>query len=144
MKNECLLSKINEINTISNKYLAKKIKEEGLPILQNHILLFYILPEDGSALIFNEISNIWQISKSSLSDIINKYESQGIINKCVCVEDKRSVYISLKPEGIYIRHKLKNIEAEILDLMLSNFDKDEKQSFEDNINKALNNIKKML
>jgi len=144
MKNGCILGKINEINTISNKFLAKKIKEEGLPILQNHILLFYILPEDGSALIFNEISNIWQISKSSLSDIINKYESQGLINKCVCVEDKRSVYISLKPEGVRIGHKLKSIEAEILDLMLNNFAKDEKQIFEENINKALKNIEKML
>lgn len=144
MKRECILARINAINSISSKFIERKIKEEGLPILLNHIPLFYILPEDGSPLIFNEISNIWGISKSSLSDIINKYENQGLIKKCSCSEDKRSVHIMLRPEALYIRNKLKNIEAEFLDLMLKDFDEDERQSFEKNMNKALKNIKKML
>lgn len=126
MKKRCILDKVNEINSISNKFIDKKIKEEGLPILQNHIPLFYILPEDGSALIFNEISNIWEISKSSLSEIINKYESQGLIKKYNCLEDKRTVYVSLKSEALYIVRKLLSIEAEFLGLMLNNFDNNEK------------------
>jgi DNA-binding MarR family transcriptional regulator len=144
MKKGCILDKINEINSVSNKFIEKKIKEEGLPILQNHIPLFYILPEDGSALIFNEISNIWKISKSSLSDIINKYESQGLIKKYNCLEDKRTVYVSLKSEALYIVRKLLSIEAEFLGLMLNDFDNNEKQIFEKNINKSLKNIRKIL
>ncbi|WP_160686627.1 MarR family transcriptional regulator [Clostridium sp. C2-6-12] len=144
MKKGCILGKINEINSISNKFIAKKIKEENLPILLNHIPLFYILPEDGSAMIFNEISSTWEISKSSLSDIINKYESQGLIKKCDCSEDKRSVYISLKPEALYIVKILRNIEAEFLNFLLNNFNNDEKQTFEENIDKALKSIKKIL
>lgn len=144
MKKGCILGKINEINSISNKFIAKKIKEEGLPILQNHIPLFYILPEDGSTMIFNEIANIWEISKSSLSDIINKYENQGLVNKDSCSEDKRSVYISLKPEALYIRQKLQSIEKEFLGSMLKDFSQNEEQGFEENIDKALLNIEKML
>ena len=144
MKKGCILGKINEINAISNKFIAKKIKEENLPILLNHIPLFYILPEDGSPMIFNEISSIWEISKSCLSDIINKYENQGLIKKCDCSEDKRSVYVSLRPEALYIVEILRNIEAEFLNSMLNNFHNDEKQIFEENINKALKNIKKIL
>lgn len=144
MNKGCILGKINQINSISNKFIAKKIKEENLPILLNHVPLFYILPIDGSSMIFNEISSIWEISKSSLSDIINKYENQGLIKKCDCSEDKRSVYISLKPEALYIVEILRNIEAEFLSSMLNNFDNDEKKTFEENINKALKNIKKIL
>ena len=88
MNKGCILGKINQINSISNKFIAKKIKEENLPILLNHVPLFYILPEDGTTMIFNEIASIWEISKSSLSDIINKYENQGLIKKCDCSEDK--------------------------------------------------------
>lgn len=144
MKNHCILGKINEINSIADKFISKKIQEEGLPILQNHIPLFYILPEDGSPLIFNEISNIWEISKSSLSDIINKYENQGLIKKCICFEDKRSVYVSLKPEALYIKRKLMDMETEFLNFLLNDFEDSERQSFEENINKALRNAKKML
>ena len=143
MKKNCILGKINEISSISNKYIEKKIKEEGLPLLKNHIPLFYILPEDGSALVFNEIANIWGISKSSLSDIINKYEKQGLIKKCICVEDKRSVYISLKPEALYIKQKIESIEVEILGLMLKDFDRNERQIYEESFDKVLKNIKKI-
>ncbi len=144
MKSKCIISKINDINTSSTKFVIKRINEERLPILQNHASLFYILPEDGSKLLFNEIANIWKISKSSLSDIINKYESQGLVQKCTCAEDKRSVYISLTSEALYIKEKLQNMESEFLDLLLSDFDKNQREIFEDNIDKALDNLRKML
>ena len=51
----CIFSYINKLGTISNKFITKRIKEEGLPILQNHALLFFILPEDKSPLLFSEI-----------------------------------------------------------------------------------------
>ena len=95
-------------------------------------------------MLFNEIASTWKISKSSLSDIINKYESQGLINKCMCSEDKRSVYISLTPEAVVIKQKLQVMEREFLDIILKDFGEDEKKVFEDNIDKALKNIIKML
>lgn len=144
MIKDCLIGKVNEISSSYSKFIVKKIKNEGLVILQNHKSLFYILPEDGSPLLFNQISNIWGISKSSLSDIINKYESQGLIKKCICYEDKRSVYISLTSKGVDIKQKLDSIETEFLDLLLSDFDKNKRESFEANIDKALKNIEKIL
>ncbi len=144
MEYGCIFSRINQIGTISNKFLIKRIKEEGLPILQNHVLLFYILPEDKSPLLFSEIARIWDISKSSLSDIINKYESIGIVKKSICTEDKRNIYINLTEDGINIKHKLEEIESEALKIMLENFDKNQKDNFEEYVNKALENIKKML
>lgn len=144
MQDKCIIRKINSISDISDKYIIKRIKEEGLPILRNHIPLFYILSGDGTPLIFNEIANIWNISKSSLSDIIAKYESQGLIKKCSCSEDKRSVYISLTPKATIIKKKLCEIEDEFLNLLLKNFDKDQWNTFENDIDKALSNIERTL
>jgi DNA-binding MarR family transcriptional regulator len=143
MKSECIVGKINKISEATTKLIIKKIKDEHLPILQNHATLFNILPEDGSKLLFSEIANTWQISKSSLSDIINKYESQGLLSKCVCNEDKRSVYIGLTSEAVYIKKKLEIMQKEILDLLLKDFDEEQRRTFEDNIDKALKNIAKM-
>ncbi|AVK49361.1 MarR family transcriptional regulator [Clostridium sp. MF28] len=144
MERKCVVGKLNIINEASNKYLTKRIKEEQLDILQNHAMLFEILPEDGSMLLFNEIASIWKISKSSLSDIINKYESRKLINKCVCNQDKRSVYINLTSEGIYIKQKIEIIEKEFLEKLLKHFEEEEKKAFEGNIDKALKNIIEVL
>lgn len=144
MKDKCIVGKINQICNISNKYSIKRINEENLPILRNHIPLFYILSSDGMPLLFNEIASIWNISKSSLSDIIVKYENQGLIKKCSCSEDKRSIYISLTPEAVIIKEKLYEIERDFLNLLLKNFDKDQRNIFENDIDKALSNIEKML
>lgn len=144
MKEKCIIEKLNLINEAYNKFLIKKIKEYQLPILQNHAMLFDILPGDGSKLLFNEIAGIWKISKSSLSDIINKYEGQGLINKCVCNEDKRSVYINLTPEAIYIKQKLQVIEKEFLNILLKDFHEEQRKGFEINVDKALQNVVRML
>ena len=47
MRDLCIIGKIEEIELISHRYMEKRIKEENLPILKNHIPLFYILPENG-------------------------------------------------------------------------------------------------
>lgn len=143
MKYKCVIGKINKICSISDRYMSKRIKEENLSILRNHIPLFYILPDDGTPLLFNEVASLWEISKSSLSDIVAKYEGQGLVKKCCCFEDKRSIYISLTPKAIYIKEKLGEIENEFLDSLLKNFDKNERNAFEDNIDKALINVEKL-
>ncbi|WP_326513840.1 MarR family winged helix-turn-helix transcriptional regulator [Clostridium intestinale] len=144
MDKKCIMGKINMISETFDKFMIKKIKAEGLPILQNHITLFHILPEDGSKLLFNEVANIWNISKSSLSDIINKYENQGLINKCECHEDRRSIHIILKEDAMPIKRRILELEEDFRNVLLEDFTQEEKVVFEDNINSALSNIKKML
>lgn len=144
MKYNCVIGKIREISFIADNFITKRIKEENLPILRNHIPLFYILPENGNGMLFNELSSTWNISKSSLSDIISKYENLGLVNKCDCAEDKRSIYISLTAKSIDIKSKLDIIEEEFLNLLLINFDIQERDVFEDYIDKALENGIKIL
>lgn len=143
MVNNCIIGKINEISAASDRYIKKRIKEEQMPILKSHIPLFYILPENGEAMLFNEIVDLWNISKSSLSDIITKYEAIGLIKKCSCKEDKRSFYISLLPEAVTIRCKLADIEKEFLDILLKEFNKEERALFDKIIDKALINSMKI-
>lgn len=137
MRERCIIGKINEISFISNKYIEKRIKEENLPILKNHMLLFYILPENGEAMLFNALAKEWRISKSSLSEMIVKYENLGFVKKCICESDRRNVYISLLPEAIKIKRALQQIEKEFLDKIMVNFTQCEKETFEVSLDKAL-------
>ena len=120
----CIFSYINKLGTISNKFITKRIKEEGLPILQNHALLSFILPEDKSPLLFSEIV--------------------GLVNKSISNEDKRNLYINLTDDGINVKSKLEDIKYEALAIMLDGFDENQKEAFKECVSKALINIKKVL
>jgi DNA-binding MarR family transcriptional regulator len=143
MKIECIIGKIRYISLQSDKFLKRRIKEENLPILINHIPLFYILPYSGEKIIFNELAKEWEISKSSLSDIINKYEALDIVTKCSCNDDKRTVYIGLTNKAKEIKDKLDEFEAEFLDIMLEDFTKEERSIFEGCIKKSIKNMTKI-
>jgi len=140
MDKKCVMGKIKIVSEVFDKFMMKRLKAEGLPILQNHITLFHILPEDGSTLLFNEVASLWQISKSSLSDIINKYEGQGLIQKCECHSDKRSVHIRLTEDAMPIRKRILELEEEFRSLLLKDFTDEQKEIFECNIDKLINNI----
>ena len=137
MRDLCIICKIEEIELISHRYMEKRIKEENLPILKNHIPLFYILPENGDKMLFNALAKSWGISKSSLSEMIVKYENIGLIKKCVCEADRRSVYISLLPDAVKIKRILQQIQKEFLDKIMIDFTECEKRTFESALDKAL-------
>ncbi|GAU79134.1 MarR family winged helix-turn-helix transcriptional regulator [Fusibacter sp. 3D3] len=140
MESPCLLSKINEINSISISFIKKKIKAMNLPILVNHMPLFYILSVDGKPMYFTEIMTQWGISKSSLSDILAKYENLGLIDKLYCKDDKRSIYVYLKPEAMYIVEALKAIEKEFMEKMLKNMDAKETDKLTQQLEQVLLNL----
>lgn len=125
MKTRCIIGKIWELSSYLDEQVKKKIKEAGLPVLRNHIPLFYILPESGEPLRFNELASKWNISKSSLSDIITKYEGLGLIKKCECIEDKRNLYLSLTEEAMKLKEQLYKLEDEILEECFGEFSSEE-------------------
>ena len=137
MKQKCIIGKIRGISSVAEKFLSSRIKEEGLPVLINHVSLFHILPDNGEKVFFNDLAKEWCISKSSLSDIINKYQTLGYVEKCTCCEDKRAVYISITEKGIKIKDKLIGFEAEFLERILKGFEDKECEDFEKYIDKAL-------
>lgn len=143
MKTKCIINKIRNISLFSDKFLDKKIKEFNLPILRNHIPLFYILPYGEEKMLFNELSKNWKISKSSLSDIITRYENLGIVEKCNCNDDKRTIYLSLTEKALPIKETLDSFDKEFLDLLLKGFDSEDKNNFEEYIEKALENSKRI-
>lgn len=109
MNYDCIVLKLRDVAALTDKFYAKRIKELGLPILMNHIPLFYILSESEKPLAFTEIFNMWGISKSSLSEVINKYHKMGFIEKFSSADDKRSFTVVLTEEGKEIRADRKSV-----------------------------------
>lgn len=123
-----------------DQFIAQEVKTMDYPISKNHILLFYLLPGDGDMMIFNVLCSKWGLSKSSLSDIINKYVDLGFVEKHECNDDKRVVYLRLTVEGDKIRQKLVNIEESFKKKMFKGFDADQQKTFEILLNQLKHNV----
>lgn len=141
MSRKCTIGNINELSSLANKFVVDKIKERGLPILKSHIPLFYILSEDGEAMLFNELASEWIISKSSLSDILSRYEKLGMVKRITCCEDKRNVFVNLTDKGLEVQKTLDIIEREFLDILLKGFKDEKKKGLFNDIDMCLRNIK---
>jgi len=123
-----------------DKFIAQEVKKMKYPIAKNHILLFYILPGHGDKMIFNVLCNKWGISKSSLSDIINKYTELGLIEKHECQDDKRVIYIQLTNEGDKVKRDLLAIQESFMTNLFKGLDREQQKTFEVLLNQVEHNI----
>jgi len=144
MRNECLIGYMRQIVSLTDQYITKRLKEEDLSLSSAHIPLFYILPQDGSPMLFNEIVEIWNKSKSTLSDIVTKYVESGLVQRCECADDKRNVYVSMTPKALQILDDLGNIGQEISGKLFEDLNEKDVESFYISVDKMLNNGRKML
>jgi len=98
-----------------DKQLKEKIKKEDIPIKWNHVGLFMILSSLGEELEYREVANVWNKSKSTLSDIVNRYENLGFIEKNYYDENKKLLYIKLTKEGKMYGDYFEKLSVEFLD-----------------------------
>ncbi len=140
MNSNCVIGSIRHINSMIDTFIAQEVKTMDYPISKKHILLFYLLPGDGDMMIFNALCTKWGISKSSLSDIINRYTDLGFVEKHECADDKRVIYLRLTVEGDKIRKELINIEEGFKKKIFEGFDANQQKTFETLLNQVEHNI----
>lgn len=125
----CVIGKINRINKMAEDYIAMRLKKDQIPVLRSHISLFYILPESGDFMKFQDLVDLWGVSKSSASEVIVKYETMGLLTKVACKEDKRSVFVSLKPEAVTLKRKFERIEKDFIEIVLADMSEADRLQF---------------
>ncbi|MFJ5263283.1 MarR family winged helix-turn-helix transcriptional regulator [Streptomyces sp. NPDC088387] len=67
------------------------------------------VPEDGTQCRVQNIAGRVHLSQSALSRLIGRLEKDGLVNRSVCTEDRRGVWISLTDRG-------RQLHAEVLPL----------------------------
>ncbi len=140
MNQKCVIGNLREVNAELEQFIVKEMKAMAFKVSKKHIPLFYILPEDGGLMVFNELASRWGISKSSLSDIVNKYAALSFLEKHECRDDKRLIYLQLTSDGIEVRKELGRIEEAFKKTIYKNISSNEQATFETVLDKILNNI----
>ncbi|MBC2904238.1 MarR family winged helix-turn-helix transcriptional regulator [Streptomyces cupreus] len=58
------------------------------------------------------------LSQSALSRLIGRLEKEGLVQRSICVEDRRGVYVTLTPKGRDLHAKVLPLQRDALARML--------------------------
>ncbi len=136
----CIIGKYHELSNQAEIFAKKQLEEAGIEINPKYFPIFHILTNGN--LLFNELQAQTELSKSTLSDVINKWVKLGYVQKFECPVDKRNVYVGLTEKGMLMVHKINRIDMEFQQRALSGFTDTEIIDFNQKIEKIIENLSK--
>ncbi|SHH40342.1 DNA-binding transcriptional regulator, MarR family [Caloranaerobacter azorensis DSM 13643] len=136
------MSQINNVEAIE-KYLRKVdsiIKKKGREILKEYNItgpqfnaLQYLIKEGD--LTIGEISEKLALAYSTITDLVDRMEKNGLVVRVRDDKDRRVVRIKVLDKGFEILQKVLNRRIDYLEKMLSSFTEEEKSSLVKNLEK---------
>ncbi|MFD0436635.1 MarR family winged helix-turn-helix transcriptional regulator [Streptomyces chartreusis] len=74
----------------------------------------------GSSLRVQEISDRVHLSQSALSRLIARLEKDGLVERCMCPQDRRGVVVALTARGRALHGEVLPLQRAVLTRMLTN------------------------
>lgn len=135
----CIIGDLKYIVKVADNIARSELQRLDNPILSQHIIIFHLIGD--KTILFNDLQSSLQLSKSTLSDAINKYQELGLIDKIECPNDKRNLYVSLSKQGLDRLQQLVDIDQYIKRLLFKEFDHTRQSLIEQQIQQMSNNLK---
>ncbi|MFJ4946897.1 MarR family winged helix-turn-helix transcriptional regulator [Streptomyces sp. NPDC088760] len=76
-------------------------------------------PEQGDQCRVQNLAGRVHLSQSALSRLIGRLEKDGLVERSVCVEDRRGVWVALTPKGRALHAEVLPVQRAVLRRMLS-------------------------
>ncbi|MFS8199834.1 MarR family winged helix-turn-helix transcriptional regulator [Streptomyces sp. CWNU-52B] len=83
------------------------------------ILVTGVPADGGPARRVQEISERVHLSQSALSRLIGRLEKDGLVERCMCAEDRRGVRVSLTDKGRALHGEVLPLQRAVLERMLA-------------------------
>jgi DNA-binding MarR family transcriptional regulator len=132
-----LIAKIHQLSgRIFNRKL-KKNKLEKLNPAQGRIM--FVLWNKNS-LPIHELSKETQLSKSTLTSMLDRLEEAGYIRRSPSKKDRRKMIINLNKVDKEFEQNYINVSNEMLNLFYNGFSEEEIDRFESFLKRLLNNL----
>lgn len=121
-----ILTLISNIHSKVSDYLCNKLAEEGFTNLtSSHGNILYQLSVQDS-ISMTELAKKVNRDKSTVTVLIRKLESYGLIERVADTKDNRVVYISLSEKGKTCTLKMLEISKDLLTTCYNGFTEEEK------------------
>ena len=76
-------------------------------------------PRDGDQCRVQNLVGRVHLSQSALSRLIGRLEKEGLVERSVCLEDRRGVYVALTRKGRDLHTEVLPLQRQVLERMLT-------------------------
>ncbi|MHA2141327.1 MAG: MarR family winged helix-turn-helix transcriptional regulator [Candidatus Thorarchaeota archaeon] len=130
---------ITKIHHLSGRIFSKKLKEHDIEISPGQgRILFALWQEDGVPI--RDLTRRTQLGKSTLTDMLDRMESEGLIDRIASEADKRKSLVHLTEKTKKLHQKYLAVSMEMTELFYRDFTYDQIELFEDYLNRLLSNL----
>ena len=111
-----IISIIGSIRDKYKKYLENELAKHGIKgILSTHGSILAVLYKNNGKLKVTEIAKKCEKAKSTMTELVQKLEKNGYVEKIRCAQDRRSVYVHLTQKAYLIQNDFVDISKNLLE-----------------------------
>jgi DNA-binding MarR family transcriptional regulator len=131
---------IAKIHQLSNRIFNKKLKQSGLVKFNSAQgrILFVLWRENNLSI--RKLSEETQLSKSTLTSMLDRLQDAGILKRVPSSKDRRKILIILTEKGKNLQDQYVDISKEMNKLFYNTLSKDEIENFEYYLRKILDKL----
>jgi DNA-binding MarR family transcriptional regulator len=130
---------ITKIHHLSSRIFSKMLKEHAIEISPGQgRILFALWREDEIPI--RELANRTQLGKSTLTDMLERMDAEGLIERNPSDADKRKILVSLTEKTKMLHHKYQQVSQEMTNLFYHDFTDNEIEMVEDYLRRLLSNL----
>ena len=135
MKRERIYEAVRKFNSLGQECNLEISDKLGMSELQINQLHYLKVIDTTINMSFGKFAELLEVTKPSVTEIVNKLMQLGVVEKTQCTRDKRIYYIKLTEKGRNIARLPFLAEQRVVDIIVNALDDEEIDSFIRIINK---------
>ena len=131
---------IAKIHQRSGRIFSKKLKKHHIHDINpaQGRILFALWKNDGLSII--DLAKETGLSKSTLTSMLDRLEKSGHIRRVHSTEDRRKILVYLTEKNKQLQSSYIRVSQEMTEIFYANFTAQERDQFDNFLNRLLNNL----
>jgi len=134
---------LTQIKQLQDRLFSKLLTKYGLDFSSSQGRILFVLWNENH-LTMSEIGKKTSLANNTLTNVIDRMVKQNYLVREVNPKNRREVIISLTDFAISLKEKNEEVSQEMTKIFYENFNEEEIISFEETLEKLLNNLKQKL
>jgi len=134
---------LTQIKQLQDRLFSKLLTKYGLDFSSSQGRILFVLWNENH-LTMSEIGKKTSLANNTLTNVIDRMVKQNYLVREVNPKNRREVIISLTDFAISLKEKNEEVSQEMTKIFYENFNEEEIITFEETLEKLLNNLKQKL